>query len=178
MRKIQASSRHKGTKNDYDGSTHTNPTTFCIQLGFFAGLFWGLVHWLLFVINFTKVMPGFLLDPFMKQSFLRMWYGQFTGIAAFIVFSIIAAFIYKLLLGRLLGPWPGILYGLFWWALLFMTIGPAMSMMKPFNKIGYETLITECCLFLLWGLFIGYTIAFEFTDEAGREPSGSHKSIA
>ncbi|REE70650.1 membrane protein YqhR [Paenibacillus taihuensis] len=173
MRNIQRSSRQQGTKNDYDGSTHTNPTAFCLQLGFFAGLIWGLVHWLLFALNFTKVMPAFLLDPFYKQSFLLKWWGGLLGIAAFIVFSIIATFIYKVLLGRLFGPWPGILYGMLWWALIFMTIGPAMSMTKAYNLIGYKTLITECCLFVLWGLFIGYTIAFEFSDEAGREPAGA-----
>ncbi|SFS83398.1 YqhR family membrane protein [Paenibacillus sp. BC26] len=173
MRKVTTERRKHNSPSDYNGKPHTNPFAYCLKLGFFAGVIWGLLHWLLYAIHFTKVMPGFLLEPFFQQSFLKSGWGHFAGIAAFTVFSIIATFIYKVLLGRLGGPWAGVFYGLVWWLLLFMTIGPVMQMMDPVNKIGYDTLFTEGCFFTLWGLFIGYTIAFEFTDEASREPVGA-----
>lgn len=65
------------------------------------------------------------------------------------------------------------LFGLVLWAILYFAVGPQMGMMKPLGKIEWNSLITDGCLFLLWGAFIGYTIAFEFTDEQEREPNMS-----
>ncbi|WP_225442765.1 YqhR family membrane protein [Paenibacillus lycopersici] len=158
----------------YDASAHTHPFWYCLQLGFFGGLFWGLMRWLLYTISFTKVLPGFLADPFFKQSFLKTYWGHAVGIGFFIVFSVIAALLYKLALGRLSGPWPGLFYGLFWWIILFGMAGPMLGMFPYMNKIGYDTIFTECALYLVWGLFIGFTIAYEYTDEASREPMGAH----
>ncbi len=42
--------------------------------------------------------------------------------------------------------------------------------MKPQNELTWDSIITEFCFFLLWGLFIGYTVAMEYTDERKREP--------
>lgn len=161
-------------RTEYDGSADTNPVAVCLEVGFFAGLIWGAVRWLLYMIHFTRVLPGFLADPFFRQSFLKTGWGHLVGLGFFIVFSIIAAFLYKLLLGRVAGPWGGLCYGFFWWLVMFVSVGPALGMFKPFNRIGYDTIFTEGSLYLVWGLFIGYTIAYEYNDEASREPMGAH----
>ncbi|MFC4777441.1 YqhR family membrane protein [Paenibacillus sp. GCM10023252] len=163
----------KGNKQANKSSHPTKTGLYLLQLGFFAGLIWGFVRWVFFEMKFTLVLPGMLLDPFMKQSFLRTGWGHGAGIAAFIVLSIVAAFLYKVVLGKLRGPWPGAVYGLLWWALLFLGIGPLLGFIKPITEAGWNTLYTEACVFTLWGLFIGYSVAFEFTDEASREPIGA-----
>ncbi|MBM7564356.1 Ni/Fe-hydrogenase subunit HybB-like protein [Paenibacillus sacheonensis] len=174
MRKTLKDRKRKENRTEYNGTTNTNPFWYCLQLGFFAGLIWGVMRWLLYLIHFTKVLPGFMADPFFRQSFLKTAWGHLLGLAFFIVFSIIAALLYKAVLGRFRGPWAGLFYGLFWWIILFVMAGPAMGLFEPVTKIGYDTNFTECALFLVWGLFIGYTIAFEYTDEASREPIGAH----
>ncbi|MGN7455909.1 YqhR family membrane protein [Paenibacillus pasadenensis] len=148
----------------------TNPWSYCASLGFWAGLFWGTIRWLLYTFKFTSVLPAFLADPFFRRSFLVTGWGHGTGIAAFIVFSIVAAYLYKLLLGRFRGPWAGFFYGLLWWTLLFLAFGPLLGMMEPVTRIGWNSIFTEISLFIVWGMFIGYSIAFEFNDEASREP--------
>ncbi|OME86855.1 hypothetical protein BK120_07990 [Paenibacillus sp. FSL A5-0031] len=159
-------------RNQYDKQDHvTNPWLYAIKIGFFAGLIWGVVRWMFFEMNFTKVLPGFVADPFFKASFLKTGWGEVVSIGAFIIFSIVAAFLYKVILGKLRGPWPGIIYGLVWWAILFIAVGPLLGVMPGITKAGWNTLYTELCVFLLWGVFIGYSIAFEFTDEASREPA-------
>ncbi|MFC4808370.1 YqhR family membrane protein [Paenibacillus sp. GCM10023250] len=162
--------RHKPGRTEYNGTTNTNPFPFCLRVGFFAGLIWGATRWLLYLIHFTKVLPGFLADPFFRQSFLKTGWGHLVGLGCFIVFSIVAALIYKAVLGRIAGPWPGLFYGLFWWLVLFAAAGPMLGLFPAFNKIGYDTIFTELALYLVWGIFIGFTIAFEYTDEASREP--------
>lgn len=42
----------------------TNPLRFGLELGCFAGFIWGAIHWLFYTLNFTKVIPGFLGEPF------------------------------------------------------------------------------------------------------------------
>ena len=174
MRKLMKERTRKENSTEYSGAANTNPFWYCLQLGFFAGLFWGSLRWLLYTIHFTKVLPGFLAEPFFRQSFLKTFWGHLLGLGFFIVFSILAAFLYKLLLGRFKGPWGGIFYGLLWWLVLFFLGGPVMGMIQPIQQIGYETIFTEWALYLVWGLFIGYTLAYEYNDEASREPMGAH----
>ncbi|GIQ70702.1 hypothetical protein DUZ99_14905 [Xylanibacillus composti] len=149
---------------------HTNPWRFALQIGFFAGLIWGGVRIAEYYFKFTEVIPGFLAEPFMKHSFIASWSGHLFGWGVFTVFSIAAAFIYAAFFRKIKGPWFGLLYGAAWWLLLYLLIGPWTGMMKAFSEQTPNTLITDSCLFLVWGLFIGYSTAFEFTDERFREP--------
>lgn len=152
------------------GEKVTNSAWFCLKLGFFAGLIWGCMRWVIFTFSFTNVLPGFLAVPLFGYAFMFSWWGHLVGVGVFTLFSIVAAFLYKWLLGRLRGPWPGAIYGVAWYALIILLVAPLTGMAKPLNQIGWDTLITELCFFVVWGLFIGYTIAFEFTDEVKREP--------
>jgi len=172
-----ASSGGQGSKGDR--SQHqTNSLMYGIKLGFFAGLIWGLMRWFFYLIRFTKVLPGFMVEPFFRHSFLMTGWGHVVGILSFIVFSILCTFLYILVFGRLKGPIWGILYGAIWWVILFALIGPTAGWMKPLNVIGYDTIATEFSIFVIWGLFIGYTIAFEFHDEASREPKTKGKAAS
>ena len=150
----------------------TNPWLFSMGIGFFAGLFFSVLRWISYEMNFTKVIPGFMLDNFFKQDFLRSGWGVVFGVAGFILFSVVTALLYMVVLGRLKGPWPGIFYGLAWWAIIFAGLGPLLGITGWLNVVGWNTVFTEACIFTVWGLFIGYSIAFEFTDEASREPMG------
>ncbi|WP_168119261.1 YqhR family membrane protein [Paenibacillus sp. HB172176] len=162
--------RSSGQSRRAEEEHHTNPWTFSLKIGFFAGAIWGLLRWLLYGMNFTKELPGFFLEPFFKHDFLASIQGSVMGLAAYMVFSMAAAALYYRILGKLRGPWPGIFYGLGWWAVLFIAGGPFMGMTVKLTNAGWNSIFTELCIFTLWGLFIGYSIAFEFTEEASREP--------
>jgi hypothetical protein len=149
----------------------TNPLLFSLKIGFFAGLIWGLVRWLATGLNLTNVTQAFLIDPFVKRSILGSFYWQMTGFAAFIAMSVVAAFLYVLILGRLKGPWPGLFMGAVWWGLVYALAGPAIGAVPPLRQIGWNSIVTDFCLFLMWGIFIGYSIAFELHNESKREPS-------
>lgn len=148
----------------------TNVWSFGLQLGFFAGLIWGGIKGLMYFFRFTVVVPGYLAEPFFKNQFLKTQGGYYVGWLFFIVFSILAALLYTLLFRRLKGPYPGILYGIVWWIIIFIVVGPMLRLTQPISELPKGTLISEFCLYLLWGLFIGYTAAMEYTDERNREP--------
>jgi hypothetical protein len=149
----------------------TKPILFSLKIGFFAGIIWGLLRWLATGLNFTNVTQAFLLDPFVPRMLLGNFYWQTAGWLTFIAMSMLAALIYVLLLRRLKGPWPGLIFGAVWWGVVYALVGPMIGAVPPLNVIGWNSLATDLSLFLLWGLFIGYSIAFELHDEAGREPA-------
>lgn len=141
-----------------------------MQLGLFAGLIWGGARGLMYFFRLTVIVPGYLAEPFYKTQFLKTQAGYYVGWLYFILFSIVAALLYTLFMRRLKGPYPGILYGIVWWLIIFLGVGPMLGMTKKITELPADTLISEFCLYLLWGLFIGYTAAMEFTDERRREP--------
>ncbi|WP_379128771.1 YqhR family membrane protein [Paenibacillus sp. sgz500958] len=146
----------------------TNRWSFALELGFFAGLIWGGLRWLMYAMHFTKVIPGFLAEPFFKHSFLVSPAGQILGYLFFIVFSALASLLYVLVLRKLKGPWPGMAYGVIWWAVIFLAGSWMFLLQRPF-RLPWNSVVCEFCVFLLWGLFIGYTAAIEYTDERVRE---------
>ncbi|HEY0827198.1 MAG TPA: YqhR family membrane protein, partial [Bacilli bacterium] len=101
---------------------------------------------------------------------MHSWSGHLAGWAAFIGFSILAALLYAVFCHKLKGPFPGILYGLLWWEMMFLWIGPMAGMFKRIPLLEIDTALSELCVFTLWGVFIGYTLTVEFTDERIREP--------
>lgn len=151
-------------------SKRTNLLGFSIMIGFFAGLIWGGVKGLFYYLRFTTVIPGFLVEPFFKHSFLNTQPGYYVGWLSFILFSIVATLVYTLAFRKLRGPFPGLVYGIVWWMLIFVVIGPLAQITAPESQLSFDTLFSEFCLYLLWGLFIGYSTAEEFTDERNREP--------
>lgn len=148
---------------------HTNPWLFAAKIGLYGGFIWGGMYIIAYFLGFTKVIPGFLVEPFFKHDFLASWTGHMIGWLGFFVLTLVASFVYTALFRKVKGPWLGFGYGLAWWALLF-GLGPFLKMMKPIYKLDLDTLITTACIFIIWGSFIGYTITIEFTDDRLREP--------
>lgn len=146
----------------------TNLWYFAMELGFFAGLIWGGIRWLIYVLHFTKVIPGFLVEPFFKHEFLMTPAGHLLGYLCFIVFSVVASLIYVLIFRKLNGPWPGMVYGVLWWSAIFLG-GSRLFLQQPPFRLPWNSVVSEFCIFLLWGLFIGFTAAIEYTDERKRE---------
>jgi uncharacterized membrane protein YagU involved in acid resistance len=171
MASTQNETNQRVDNNKNNNPPPTNPLLFSLKIGFFAGFVWGLVRWLATGLNFTKVTQAFLLDPFVKRKLLDSFYWQLAGWVSFIVMSIIAAFIYVVVLGKLKGPWPGVWMGAIVWVLVYALAGPIIGAVPPLREIGWNSIVTDFCLFVVWGLFIGYSIAFELHNESEREPA-------
>lgn len=142
----------------------TNPWSFAFQIGFFTGLFWGAIRVAFYYLDFTTIVPGFLIEPFYRHAYLETYRGWIAGWIVFTAFSIVTAFIYTLLFRKIKGPWPGLLYGAAWWAIIFFG-GPFLGLVPRWTAWSTTTWTSELCLFILWGLFQGYTISEEFSEE-------------
>lgn len=147
----------------------TRPWAFALQIGFFAGLIWGLAGCAAQFFGFTEVKASAWAGPWLDQKTEAAWQGTLAGLAGYIILSILASLVYAAVLRRAKGPWPGLAYGAAWYAVLFFMIGPAAGL-PSWRGLSVHSLVSELCRFLLWGVFIGYSIAMEFTDERQREP--------
>lgn len=143
---------------------------FALYIGFYAGLIWGAVRWLFYFFEFTKVLPAFLIEPFFRKEFMHSWIGHISGIGAYILMSLVASLLYTFVLLKWNGPWPGIMYGIMWWVFIFVLIGPFTGMVLKLWSLDLNSILSEACVFTLWGVFIGYSIALEFTDERNYKP--------
>jgi len=148
----------------------TRPWAFALQVGFFAGLIWGLAGCVAHYFGFTEVKPSAWAGPWLAKGLSGSWRGTLAGLAAYVALSVLAALLYAAVLRRARGPWPGVAYGILWFAALFFMIGPALGVLPSWRGLSVHTLVAEGCRFLLWGGFIGYSVAMEFTDERVREP--------
>jgi len=162
------------TEDRNNSQEHTGVWSFALQIGIFAGLIWGAVRAGAAYFKFTKIPASFMAKPFVAASYVQSSVGFWMGWLTFILFSIIAALLYAALFRKVRGYWAGLVYGTAWWALIVLLVGPATGMMKWIYRYDWNTIITDFCLYIVWGLFIGYSISFEFTDERDREPAGSH----
>lgn len=153
----------------------TKPIPFALKIGFFAGVIWGGFRLIAFYCNFTKEPAAFLIKMFILENQLNKPFGLIMGTISFIIFSIIASFLYLWFFRTLEGPWPGLWYGLGWWGLLF-GLGPILGFTKLSTNVTFTLAATDFCFFIIWGMFIGYSIAFEFTDEASREPATANQT--
>lgn len=145
---------------------------FALYIGFYAGLIWALVRWCLYWLQFTNMLPTLLLKPFFTKQFMHSWIGHALGICVFILFSIVVSLIYAIFLSKRKGPWPGICYGIVWWVMVYVIVGP-LTMVQPLWKLDLNTILCDACIFPLWGVFIGYSITLEFTDIRNYEPQAS-----
>lgn len=148
----------------------TKPIPYALKIGFFAGLIWGGLRLLAYYCHFTYEPAAFLIKMWLAEDQLQTAFGHIVGTISFVIFSMAASFIYIWFFRTLEGPWPGLWYGLGWWGLLF-GLGPILGFTKLSTNVSFTIAATDFCFFIIWGMFIGYSIAFEFTDEASREPA-------
>ncbi|PFN08305.1 MULTISPECIES: YqhR family membrane protein [Bacillus cereus group] len=132
-----------------------------VQIGLFGGVFWGGIWYFLSAFSFTEAGPNYLLLPFAFGAWKEGVWGNVLGIVCMGLLSILVAFLYKILFKRFEGILPGILYGLFWWCILFLGLGSVAPVIKNALHLPKETIVTTICIFILYGVFITYSVSFE-----------------
>lgn len=138
-------------------------------IGFFGGLFWSLIWIICYLLHFTKVGPTIFLFFLNEQKWVNKWQGYLLTLALLIAASIIIAFIYKYVLGKIKSIWISLCYGLFLYFFVFFIIEPWIKDLPPLFTLDFDTNTTMICLSLLYGLFIGYSISFDITSNAQQQ---------
>ncbi|GER66150.1 hypothetical protein BpJC7_05170 [Weizmannia acidilactici] len=133
-----------------------------IVTGFTGGIIWSVVAYLCFYLHFTTIEPNILLEPFTVGSWRKIWIGKMIAILAYGLISIGVAIVYYLFFKKIKSMWAGAAYGLCLCALVLLVLNPIFPGMKPLLKLDANTITTCACIYILYGVFIGYSISFEY----------------
>ncbi len=138
---------------------------YSLTIGLSAGVIWGIFFLLAYFFQFSDIGPSVFAKPILNPDYISKWQGQLVGLVFFVIFTVVASFFYMLLLVRFKSPFVGIFYGVLLWAFTFFILSPFFDLTKPVKELGFYTNSVMVSLFILIGLFIGYSIAIEFNNE-------------
>ncbi|RKQ37767.1 YqhR family membrane protein [Oceanobacillus halophilus] len=138
--------------------------------GFIGGLFWSTIAVILFYFNFSKVSPkSFILRSWLKTDWTSSWLGDLVSIVLIGVLSMIIALIYYGTLKKVKSMWVGVLYGIILWAIIFYLLQPIFNNVPGLFDLDTNTIVTTLCLYILYGIFIGYSISYDYHETQVKE---------
>nr|WP_295975550.1 YqhR family membrane protein [uncultured Bacillus sp.] len=150
--------------------------TLVILTGIVAGMFFSGMAYFAYILNFTKIPPRVILEPWALGDWKGSWLGTVISILLYGGISIIAALIYYAFLRKINSMWAGIGYGLALFLLVFFVLHPLFPGIEPFNQLELNTIVTSVCFYALYGLFVGYTISYEEYAEQ-QEDNGDNEEV-
>ncbi|KMK76981.1 YqhR family membrane protein [Alkalihalobacillus pseudalcaliphilus] len=139
--------------------------TKVVLIGFFGGLIWSSVWYFSFFFNFIRVGPALMLLPWTLGDWKDTYIGQLVGIAVIMILSIGLAYLYKVTLQKVKSMWAGVGFGILLWVLVFYILNPLFPGLKTVQNLDSNTIVTSICLFALYGLFVGYSISYEYGEQ-------------
>jgi hypothetical protein len=138
-----------------------------IITGFVGGVFWSLLGYLAYFFHFTELSPNMILLPWALGDWKYGKTGNYIAILLIGLLSILVALLYYAFFRKMKSMWVGIVYGVALWLIVFYVFNPLIPSLQSVSKLERNTIITTICLYILYGVFIGYSISFE-TQESER----------
>lgn len=160
---------------------HEKPMSFISMVvitGLVGGIVWSSLALLAYFFNFTEVRPNLILEPWALGDWKKGWIGTVFSILAIGVLSIGASLLYYAVLRRFNNMWVGMAYGIGLFLLVFYVLNPIFPGIESFWKLSRNTLITTACIYLLYGVFIGYSISFEEAERNVREEEAKESPVS
>jgi len=130
----------------------------------FTGFFGGILFYLamLFLLAFNFVDKQFFPEILLTKGFMK----QLMNFLIIIILSSIHATIYHLIFKKILNLWFSVSYGIVLFLLLF-----SINLFVEKLKISINdstSLITLLSLFIFYGVFISYSISFDYYETIQR----------
>lgn len=137
--------------------------------GLFGGIFWGIMGFFLSFFHLTEIRPNVILEPWLLGNWKNEWQGTVVSILLFGVLSIGVAFIYYALLKKFSHWLVGAAYGVVLFIIVFFFLHPFFPGIKPLTELKWSTIISSICIFIVYGIFIGYSISYEYQNKKAQE---------
>ncbi|UOQ93712.1 YqhR family membrane protein [Halobacillus shinanisalinarum] len=136
-----------------------------LLIGFIAGILWSGLGAISYYFNFSQVSAAtFIFRSFWQTEWTSTLLAEILAVGIVAVLSILVAFAYYVALKGKNGIWPGFIYGIILFGLLFYVMNPIFQAVPDFTQLTIDSLVTTICLFVLYGVFIGYSISYEFKE--------------
>lgn len=133
-------------------------------IGFFGGVFWGFIGLVCYYFHFTELSPVLVLEPWAAGGWKDRWIGVVISLILLGILGILAAFIYQWFLRNSQSIWIPILYGVLLFLFVFYFLNPLFPHLNPPGELKRNTLITTFCLYVLFGVFVGYSISYDHEE--------------
>jgi uncharacterized membrane protein YagU involved in acid resistance len=137
--------------------------TLTVITGLVAGVFGSLMGYLLHYLHFTEIKPSAILAAAAVE-----WKNNGVGMIAvsllYGLFSIIAALVYYALLRKRKSFIWGAAYGAALYFIIFFVVLPLYPNAKSILTYDVNTILTGLSSFILYGVFIGYSISYEYEE--------------
>lgn len=149
-------------------STHHQPNHFirAILTGLIGGLFWSMIGMISFYFNFVEIpIRAYVLNPWTRADWTTGWIGHIVSILLVAILSMGVAIIYYGILRKRNTMWVGVWFGIVLWLIVFLLLNPLFSNIPSFDELTYDTIVTSLALYILYGVFIGYSISFDYHDD-------------
>ncbi|GAA5415482.1 hypothetical protein Pryu01_00506 [Paraliobacillus ryukyuensis] len=136
-----------------------------LMTGFVGGILWSSIGWLMNYFNFTVFSPAsFIIRSWLHAKWTSSWLAEIISVVIIGLISLFVALVYYFILRKARGLWPSIIFGLLLWGIVFYVLLPIFPNIKPVQQLNSDTIVTTICLYLLYGIFIGYSISYDYLD--------------
>lgn len=147
-----------------------------VVTGFIGGLLWSSIGYLAYFFHFTKISPNIVLQPMPQGNWQKNWQGVTISILLIGIISIGVALVYYGLLRKIKGMWGGIVFGVVLFCFVVFLLNPLFPAIGPIKKLSMNTIVTTLCLYILYGVFIGYSISYEENEFHQNNQQGSSRT--
>ncbi|NGP43592.1 hypothetical protein G4V62_00925 [Bacillaceae bacterium SIJ1] len=135
-----------------------------VSIGWYGGLLFSIVGWIASLLSFSTYGPQSFLEEATGYGFGATWLGVLTTLVGLSLLSIVIAFIYHALLRKRKGLLSGGLFGIAIWLILYGVLSPLLPGVPLLQEMNVDSLVTTGCLFLVYGVFVGYSISYEYDE--------------
>ena len=149
---------------EIEQSQRVKPFSFIgsvVITGLVGGIFWSAIAYLAYFLNFTEIHPNVIIEPWTIGKWKDGWLGTVFSILLMGGLAILAALLYYVSLRRFKSMWIGLAYGIVLFLLVFFVLNPIFPGISPFVELKRNTIVTSICLYILFGVFVGYSISYE-----------------
>lgn len=126
----------------------------------------GAISSLGYFMSFSTVShASFILRSFFTGSWTEGWSGELISLLILGLLGTIPAIIYYYFFKKFARVIHGVIYGVILWAVFFILLNPYFSYVPNFNELEMDTIAATVCQFVMYGVFVAYTIAFDANGE-------------
>lgn len=134
-------------------------------IGAVGGFLWSLFLAISYFFNLTEVAPKtLLLRPWIQTGWSDRLTGHIVSSIIATILSLLPAIIYFVLFRKINSIWMGIGYGILLWGVTFFLLQPLLPYTRPMMELNLETWVTTVCISILYGLFTGYSISYDYHE--------------
>ena len=133
-------------------------------IGVYGGFLWCAVGLVAAFFHFMDVSPKFIFTSWSDAAWIHTWLGAVVTLIIYSIVSIVFAYLYYALFRKVNHISAGIVYGALLWLIFILILQPIFPDLPSFSKMTADTGITSICLFILYGVFVGYSISYEYGE--------------